>query len=981
MDNKKIVLIDGNSIAYRAFYALPTSISTSTGVITNAVYGFTSMLLKIIDEINPDTIIVAFDSRTPTFRHELFVAYKAQRKKMPDELASQLSLIKEVLRAMNIGIIEKEGYEADDIIAAIAQKVKDAFNEIIIVTGDKDILQLVCENIKVMAVKKGITNTVLYDANEVKEKFGVYPNEIKDYLALMGDSSDNIPGVPGIGPKTAADLIKKFGSIDNLYKNINEIKNEKLVKLLIDNKDEVFATRKLTELLTDVDIDIKEILNKKLEEANINEIEKTFSILEFKTLIERIKKIKVFSKAKEKDSNIEKNKIQNDNNINNRINNISSNETKENNNTVNLNKKLVFSLYKKDTDLLKYASKSSSSSVFFIVFDDYFNDKQQSEVLVNNILIYNGIDPPLLICSLMFDDKFYFEKVKNFFENDSIVKTSFDLKNIYKKFKKINIKMSEIFHDFKIFYLLLNTNKNDVELKEVIQAYGDNQTEYFYPLSCDVEFSEVHRSNLKNNNAKNKIQKDKDQLRFSKFDEIGKDEQILEDKSKFSETFIDEYLKTLSKSDAFKINLSSLLLFPKIEKRLIEDLKKEEMVNLYFNIEEPLIKVIAEMEYKGIAVDLDYLKKLADEYNNEIKKLTEEIYNLSGEKFNINSPKQLSNILYSKLSLKPTRKIKTGLSTDANSLIALIDSHPIIEKILDYREKVKLKNTYIDVLPNIVDPSDGRIHTTYNQLGTATGRLSSNNPNLQNIPVRTDIGKQIRKAFIPGKGYDFLLSADYSQIELRVLAHLSEDEKLIDVFNKGGDIHAHTAAEIFNVKESDVDESLRRKAKAINFGIIYGMTEYGLKSRLDISEEEAKEYIKLYFARYEKVKKCIDFFVKTAYEKGYAVTLFGRRRYINELFSPNMKIRNLGERLAINTPVQGTAADIMKIATVGLFNRLEKSKIDANILLQVHDELVLEIKEKDIDKVTEEVKTVMENCVKLKVALKVDIKISDSWYF
>jgi len=393
-----------------------------------------------------------------------------------------------------------------------------------------------------------------------------------------------------------------------------------------------------------------------------------------------------------------------------------------------------------------------------------------------------------------------------------------------------------------------------------------------------------------------------------------------------------------------------------------------------------LIKVLGEIEYIGVSIDKEYLKFLIEQYNKDINKLTNDIYEISNEKFNINSPQQLSCILFKKLNLASARKTKTGLSTDAATLISLIDKNPIIAKILDYREKVKLKNTYIDVLPGLISTEDNRLHTTYNQLGTTTGRLSSSEPNLQNIPIRTEVGKQIRKAFIPGKGYDLFLSSDYSQIELRILAHLSEDEKLIDVFNNDGDIHTFTAAEIFNVSINDVTEELRRKAKAINFGIIYGMTEYGLKSRLSISEEEAKEYIRLYFDRYPKVKKYINFLIKEAYSKGFAVTLFGRRRYINELGSSNGRLRNLGERLAVNTPIQGTAADIMKLSTVKLFNNIKKSKIDSNILLQVHDELVLELKENDLKAIEKIVRDSMEDCVKLKVAIKVDIKSAPNWY-
>ncbi|MCL4377057.1 MAG: DNA polymerase [Actinobacteria bacterium] len=420
--------------------------------------------------------------------------------------------------------------------------------------------------------------------------------------------------------------------------------------------------------------------------------------------------------------------------------------------------------------------------------------------------------------------------------------------------------------------------------------------------------------------------------------------------------------------------------YVKIDSMLTEKLEEEDLHRSYYEIEEPLIKVLADMEFKGVNIDREYLNGLIKEYDSNIRELTGAIYSLCDSEFNINSTQQLSQILFEKLKLKTQKKTKTGYSTDVSTLMAIYDSHPVIEKILDYREKVKLKNTYIDVLPTLIDPVDGRVHTTYNQLGTTTGRISSNNPNLQNIPVRTELGKQIRKAFIPGKGYDLLLSADYSQIELRILAHLANDDDLIAAFNSNEDIHTRTASEIFGIAYDSVDENMRRKAKAINFGIIYGMTEFGLKSRLSISEDEAREYIRLYFARYPRVKKYINYLIESAYKNGFTTTMFGRKRYIKELATTNVNIRNLGERLAVNTPIQGSAADIMKLATVILYNNLCNGNLDSNIILHVHDEIVLELHKKDCKIIEKTVKDSMENCIKLKTRLKVDIKVEKNWY-
>lgn len=910
--NNKVILIDGNNIAYRAFYALPDSISTSSGIITNAVLGFTNMLLKLIEEQHPDTILCAFDSKIPTFRHKIFDRYKINRKKMPTELSSQFPLIKEVLDAFNIIYLERDGFEADDVLAGIVNSIKDEFNQIIIVTGDKDILQLVSGNIKVMAIKKGITDTVIFDRLKVEEKFGVKPENMKDLLALMGDSSDNIPGVPGIGPKTARLLVKKYGCLEEIYKNINEVDNPRLRELLTNNKKLAELSKELTTLKIARDTDVSEFINKSFKNISFNKVKQLFESLEFRSLEKRLVNLKDKIDFKEEIPVV-----------------------KKRTDKINL-KRLTGGLN------LEILNKNLTTNIYITEFtgDDVFY----------GIILYSGVDSAFLIERDSLNENAIKETIKKLLENKEIKKSGFDFKKIYKILKDYDICLSGKLIDYKILYLILNPLKSTTTLDEIT---GDL-------LNMEIEDIELSEGKEGSDLIEFKDIKEKKQLTL----DLYKDEK---QKIKADKEYLDGILRRLS-------------LYEKIETGLLEKIKKEKLDKLYWRIEEPLIQVLAEMEYTGVNIDKKYLSSLIEEYELDIGRLEKEIYKLCGEEFNINSSQQLSEILYRKLNLPVTKKTKTGFSTDAGALKAIYDSSPIIRKILDWREKTKLKNTYIDVLPALIDPEDLRVHTTYNQLGTSTGRISSSDPNLQNIPVRTDYGRQIRKAFIPGKGYDLILASDYSQIELRVLAHLSGDENLLGSFNRKEDIHTRTASEIFGVSYDDVDVTLRRKAKAINFGIIYGMTEYGLKSRLSISEEEAKEYIQKYFDRYPGVKKYLKFLIDDAYKKGYTTTIFGRKRYLKELGSSNVRIRSLGERFAVNTPIQGSAADIMKLSTVILFNELKLNNIDSNIILHVHDELVLELKERDLEKIKKIVIESMENCVSLKVKLRVDIKTGKNWY-
>ena len=921
----KIILLDGNNIAYRAFYALPATIATSSGTITNAVLGFTSMLLKLIEEQRPDVIACAFDSRGPTFRHEIFNDYKATRKKMPDELIGQMPLIKEVIKAFDIKILEVEGYEADDIIATLASAAPNKFNETLIVSSDKDILQLVSREVKVMSIKKGITDTVIFNEEKVQEKFGIIPEKIKDFLALTGDSSDNIPGVAGIGPKTALSLLKVYGSIEEIYENVEKIKNEKLKALLIANKEIALKSKELVQLKTEMEINVDEVFNGIFKNVDYKKIEHIFDTLEFSSLKKRaeniIKKIGKSSDESLVSDDSKQKKIE-----------ITGGGIRQN-------------LFLNELDIEKI-KKDEIKKVFI-----------SNPVLLNGVIISDESGNSWFVDESNLHSSQASKSLKSIMENETIEKSGFDLKQIYKYLKSFQITINGVLIDYKIIYLLLNPVKADISLNEIVKDLLEVEIDDFLAKDIDISsnIAEPVNKNLKNN-----------QMSFS-FTAEEKEKPII---------FYDP--ATVIKELGPILKLVSL--YKKIDRILLDKINEENIEKLYYEIEAPLVKVFAEIELKGVYIDKKYLDGLIKEYEVDINRLTDEIYNLCDEEFNINSTQQLAQILFEKLKLQTSKKTKTGFSTGAGTLLAIIDAHPVIEKILNYREKVKLKNTYLDVLPNLINPGDSRVHTTYNQLGTTTGRISSNNPNLQNIPVRTELGKQIRKAFIPGEGYDLLLSADYSQIELRILAHLADDEDLISAFNSGQDIHSRTASEVFGIKYSEVDENLRRKAKAINFGIIYGMTEFGLKSRLSISEDEAREYIRLYFSRYPKIRSYMDFLIETAYKTGYTTTIFGRKRYIKELATTNANIRNLGERLAVNTPIQGSAADIMKLSTVILFNSLEKENIDSNIILHVHDEIVLELKECDLDRIKVIVIDSMENCIEIKAKLKVDIKTGRNWY-
>jgi len=846
---EKLYLLDGHSLAHRAFYALPL-LTTESGEYTNSVFGFSRMLFKIIDEEQPDHIAVAFDLKGPTFRHEEYEDYKAGRKKTPEELVPQIDLIKDVLRSLNIPIIEKEGYEADDVIGTMAKEAAQKKINVKIVTGDRDALQLVDEYINVIYTRKGITDIVEYDIQKVKEKYELKPDQLVDMKGLMGDSSDNIPGVPGIGEKTAVKLLKEFNNMENVLSNIDKVSGKKRKENLRKYSEQAKMSKKLGKIVTDVSIDL-DFAELRLEEPNIDDAVELFKRLEFNSLLDRFEE-----DIEEKLKEISYNNVKKEKNIDEII------------NKINKNKIFAFTIDEKEEELLM---KVKDQIYKFEPCNKYCKD------------------------------------FKEVFEDKDIEKITFNGKDNIIYLKKNNIETRGLTFEPQLASYLLNPDESPLPMKNMLMR----------------EF----------NVSKEEIEDAED-----------KEAQFL------------NYLFELKEI-------------------YIEKLNNKDLLDLYYNIELPLIKVLAQMEINGIYADCEFLENLSKKIAEKINDIEKDTYELAGEEFNLNSPKQLGEILFDKLGLPVIKKTKTGYSTSIDVLEKLEGKHDIIPLIMDYRKYSKIKSTYVDPLLSLVNENTGRIHTNFNQMVTATGRLSSTEPNLQNIPIRTEEGREIRKAFIPEKEDWVLLSADYSQIELRVLAHISEDEQLIKAFKEGQDIHTQTASEVFEVDKGEVTSDLRRHAKVINFGIAYGMSSYGLAQDLDISNGEADEYINKYFDRFPGVKKYMDNVVSNAKKDGFVRTIFNRLRYIKGINSSNYHRRSFAERAAINTPIQGSAADIMKIAMIEVYNALkDRPDLKTKMLLQIHDEIVFEVAKSELNKVAKLVKEKMEKAVELKVPVIVDLK-------
>ncbi|HHV46900.1 MAG TPA: DNA polymerase I [Tissierellia bacterium] len=885
-ENKTLMIIDGNSLIHRAFYALPL-LTTKDGIYTNGVYGFLTMLYKIKENYNIDYIGVAFDKKGPTFRHEAFELYKGTRQSTPNELTLQFPIIKEILSIMNIAQLELDGYEADDIAGTLSKFGEENGLEIILVTGDRDYLQLASDKTKVLITKKGITDLVEYDENKFIEEYGITPQQFIDLKGLMGDKSDNIPGVPGIGEKTGVKLLKEFGTIENLYDNIDKVGSKKIKETLMENKQSAFLSKKLAEIIRNapLDISLKEL---EVKEPDYEKLIDIYKKLEFNSLLAKID-FTAAEKADGLDMDLEYEIIEGNN-----------------------YSKIIDEVFR------------TGYMYFKFLFEDYHYIK--SNILGVGIRIK---DNTYYIDFSQNDINKFCEDFRGSFESEKIKKSGHDLKMDIYALLTLGIDISNISFDSMIGQYLINPAQSNYSINELGKEY--------------INYS-------------------------------GIDEKELLGKGKNKKTF-----KDLSIDTRAKFLASLLYIVNKVEEPIKNLIDEQNMTKLYYDVELPLAQVLADMEFNGFKVDLNVLYQLKEEYEKQIAKLTSDIYSLAGEEFNINSPKQLGEVLFDKLNLPVIKKTKTGYSTDVEVLEKLIGHHEIIEKILKYRKLVKLMSTYIDGLIEVVDKKTSKIHSTFNQTVTNTGRISSTEPNLQNIPVKTEEGREIRKAFISEDGY-VLVDGDYSQIELRVLAHISKDPKLIEAFYSDEDIHTKTASEVFNVPKEEVTPLLRSRAKAVNFGIIYGISDYGLSKDLNISRKEAKTYIDSYLNNYEMVKKYMRDIVEKGKNDGYVETIMNRRRYVPELKSKNFSVRGFGERVAMNTPIQGSAADIIKIAMVNVYNELKRRNLKSKLILQVHDELIIQAHKEEADMVVDLVKYIMENSVKLSVPLKVDIKVGDSWY-
>jgi len=923
---EKLIIIDGNALIHRSFHALPPTITTKDGQIVNAVYGFTLFLLKAIEEFHPNYIVLTLDRKEATFRHIEYKEYKATRVKAPDELYEQIPIVKKVAESFDIPIFELPGYEADDLIGTIVSRVDGKIDKYII-TGDLDALQLVNDHTFVYTMSRGLSDSVLYNDAKVKERFNLKPIQIIDYKALRGDVSDNIPGVKGIGEKTAAELLNHFKTLDGVYAAVkkNDVKiKPRILEILKNDKDSAYLSQKLATINTDAPFTF-DLAATKMQKLDKNKILEVFSDLEFKSLIPRLAKI---------DNYVE-----------------SENESAEN--AIN---NAPIDKFARDRQLFKYELIDNEEK-----FTNFYKKLKEQKIFTfdTETTSLNPLDCDLLGISFSWKKgEAYYIKIetkKNSVASDNL------FAGIEQKSDEQNwlAELAPIFADQNIKKCGHNM-KYDIR---VLQAQGLKV--------AGIYFDTMIASYLLNPENR---QHNLDALTFSElaFEKINHDELLGVGKDK----------KDFAQVDAAKMAVYSCE-DADFTNRLVAILQKnisaEKLDKLFFTIEMPLIPVLAKMENIGILVDAKILSNMKKSLNQEIASLEKNIYALANAEFNINSPKQLKEILFEKLAIetKGIKKTKTGLSTAADELNKMKDAHPIIPLIQNYRELSKLLSTYVDALPEMINKNDGRVHTNYNQSITATGRLSSNEPNLQNIPTRTELGKKIRTAFVARPGTK-LLSLDYSQIELRLVAHMSGDKKMLQAFKSGEDIHTATAAAIAGVKLSEVTSAMRREAKAINFGIIYGQGAHGLSEGAGISYAQAREFIDKYFSVYSGIKKYIEDSLTKAKEDSYVETLCGRRRYLPEINSSMVMVKKSAERMAINMPLQGTAADIIKLAMIKIDEMID-DKNDIKMLLQVHDELIFEIDENKIDLYMPKLKAIMENVLDLKVPIVVDSGIAANW--
>ena len=889
-DRLRLFLMDGSSYFYRAFYAIK-HLSNSKGFPTNAVFGFTQMLLKVLKEHKPDYFVVALDSRAPTFRSEVYKEYKANRPAMPESLVSQIPYIKRIIEGYRIATLELEGYEADDLIGTIAKGVESEV-DVVIITGDKDILQLVSDRIHVYDTMKDKR----FGVEEVIQRFGVRPEDVVEVMGLSGDAVDNIPGVPGIGEKTAIELIKTFGSIENLLSHLDQISKKKLKENLETYGEQARLSRRLATIHTDAPIPYR-LNDFTLSSPDLGSLREIFKELEFNKLLKNLSE---------------------ENGPGDRNYHLITDQDEYLSLLKDLIKAKLFAIdlettspYPMWADLVGISLSHTPHQAFYIPLGHRHREATGP----------TSTDRQLPLSWVL-------EKLKPILENGEVKKVGQNIKYEWIVLKRYDVHLQGIHCDTMIASYLLNPTKHQHNLSELAQEYLDRSV---------TVYKEVVGTGQKE----------------VTFDQIEP-----------------ERARDYSCEDAdVTLQLSDILL-PKLTEGGFKD--------LFDQVEMPLLIVLAKMEMNGVKIDMDLLKEYSKEIEGQLLQKMERIYRWAGEVFNINSSQQLGKILFDKLKLPTVKKTKTGYSTDVEVLTKLSLQHDLPLEILGYRNLTKLKSTYIDALPKLIHSKTGRVHTSYNQTVTATGRLSSSDPNLQNIPIRTEGGNRIRQAFIPEKGWA-IVSADYSQIELRILAHLSRDETLMGAFHRDEDIHARTASEIFGVPMEKVTPSMRREAKVINFGIIYGMSAYGLSQQLGSDPKIAQAYIDEYFEKYTGVKTYIESSLEEARQKGYVTTLLNRRRYLPEIHSPTVAIRQASERMAVNTPLQGTAADIIKVAMIHIQNRIEELGLSTKMIMQVHDELVFEVPEEELQKALPLIQSEMETVMDLSVPLKVSIHSGKNW--
>ena len=904
----KFVLVDGNSIMNRAFYGIMGSkmLTTKDGKYTNAVYGFLAILFKLLEDVEPKYIAVAFDLKAPTARHKMYEGYKANRKGMPDELAEQMPIIKEILRAMNIDIVEMEGYEADDVLGTLSCYGEKQGLDVIILSGDRDTFQLATDKvtIRIPHTKAGKSETDEYNREKIEEKYGLEPKQLIEVKGLQGDTSDNIPGVPGVGEKTALKLIQEYGSIDNLYKKIEEGKDDlkgKQREKIVENKDLAYLSKTLGTI--NVNVPIKDDLSDfKVEEWDKQKVLELFKELNFNRYIERF--------------NLRGESIENG---------VKKEKSKE-----------LYKKVEKSLDEIINFIKEKSEMIFYFATESVDDKEKIIKEEIKGISIYNKEKNEVYYVELNNG----LEGLKDVLENNEIKKVGIDLSKVYILLKQEGIDLKGIDYDIGIASYILNPTDNKLKIGDLI-----------------VKFLELDLNEILGEEEKNKAK--------------AKQMNLFESEESEEKRKLEERKKEEACLYAYSIG--------RIKEITLKKLEEVNCLELFNKIDMPTVEVLSNMQWNGMYVDKEELGAFGKELTEKLETITKIIYEMAGEEFNINSTKQLGEILFEKMKLPAIKKTKSGYSTDVDVLEKLKKEDPIIEQILEYRQLMKLNSTYVEGLKPYINPKTNRIHSFFHQTITATGRISSTEPNLQNIPTRFELGKRVRRVFKPEKGYVYV-DADYSQIELRVLASISEDKHMVEAFKEGQDIHKQAASKVFKTPIDEVTKEQRSNAKAVNFGIVYGISDFGLGEQLGIGRKQAKKYIDEYLSEYSGIKEFMDNVKEEAKEKGYVETLFHRRRYIPELKSNNYMVRQFGARAAMNTPIQGTAADIMKIAMIKVLKEIEKRGLKSKIVLQVHDEMMIEAPIEEKEEIKEIVKNSMETAAKLKVPLIAEISEADNWY-